>query len=54
MNGNGQNSLKQQAVSKAKAVAGAAANGSKKRKKDLLKPIITTDKQQSATGNPYR
>lgn len=55
---NGSESLKKQAINKAKQVASSAVptsngNGKKRRKQDL-KPIITTENQQNAAGNPYR
>ena len=52
---NGTDSVKKAAINKAKQVAGAAnSNGSngKKRRKQDLKPIITTE--QGGSGNPYR
>lgn len=58
---NGSDSIKKAAINKAKHVAGvnASSNGSqngKKRRKQDLKPIITTEGQASASGgsNPYR
>ena len=51
---NGPDSIKKAAINKAKQVASAAqGNGSagKKRRKQDLKPIITTDQP---AGNPYR
>jgi serine/threonine-protein kinase SRPK3 len=52
---NGSDGIKKAAIDKAKKVAGAASNGQggKKRKTDL-KPIITTEQQAAAQGNPYR
>lgn len=54
---NGNEGIKKAAINKAKQVGNAvASNGSngKKRRKQDLKPIITTEQQQTAGGNPYR
>lgn len=57
---NGNESLKQAAINKAKQVANMSAqngqNNGKKRRKQDLKPIITTEQQAAAqaAGNPYR
>jgi len=57
---NGNESLKQAAINKAKQVANMSAqngqNNGKKRRKQDLKPIITTEQQAAAQagGNPYR
>lgn len=53
---NGADGIKKAAIEKAKKVAGAgdnSQNGKKRRKQDL-KPIITTEQQAAAQGNPYR
>lgn len=59
---NGSDGIKKAAIEKAKKAASAASNMSgsngqsnskTKRRKQDLKPIITTE-QQAAAGNPYR
>nr|XP_033594193.1 serine/threonine-protein kinase SRPK2 [Neohortaea acidophila]KAF2487624.1 serine/threonine-protein kinase SRPK2 [Neohortaea acidophila] len=55
---NGTEGIKKAAINKAKQVGNAvssSSNGSngKKRRKQDLKPIITTEQQQGAGGNPY-
>lgn len=43
------------AINKAKEqVASTTGTGQKRRKKDALQPIITTESQKTAPGNPYR
>ena len=60
---NGTEGIKNKAINKAKQVGNAVApngnnngngNGNKKRRKQDLKPIITTEQQQGSGGNPYR
>ena len=53
---NGSDGIKKAAIEKAKKVANVASsnqNTGKKRRKQDLKPIITTE-QQAAGANPYR
>jgi serine/threonine-protein kinase SRPK3 len=49
---NGSDGIKKAAIEKAKKVANTASSNGKRRKQDL-KPIVTTE-QQAAGANPYR
>jgi serine/threonine-protein kinase SRPK3 len=54
---NGSDGIKKAAIEKAKKVASAASstsNGSGKKRKTDLKPIITTEQQAAKGANPYR